>query len=376
MKRMNPSRIARYVILAAILTYITYESYMHVILGGAKVPSVHALCPYGALESMYALLTTGVFIKKIYEGTLILLAVTVVLAVLFRRSFCGFICPFGALQEFFAKIGQRMLGRRHVMPSSIDGPLRYLKYFILPLTAFMAWYTGELWMSSYDPYSAYAHISDISGAIAEDPVAVVGYIMLAVTLVGSFVYDRFFCKYICPAGAFYGIIGKLSTTRVVRNEDMCIHCKACDKSCPVNIKVESFKSVTSMECINCNECVNACPKAGTLEVMSFNKKMTPMAILLAVTVIFFGTIGIAQVTGAYKVTQTSAEDIAKTGTILEKSELKGSYTIEDSAKLRNITLDEMYEDLGIPNTVPKETMLKNISDMVPEFDLDVYKGEK
>ncbi len=93
------------IVLVGLLAWVTFESYMHQILGGGKAPSIHALYPFGALESLYALLFMGSFVKKIYSGTVILLVLTVVLAFLFRRSFCGLLCPFGTLQELFAKLG-------------------------------------------------------------------------------------------------------------------------------------------------------------------------------------------------------------------------------------------------------------------------------
>lgn len=159
--------------LVGLLIWITYESYMHQVLGGGKAPSIHALCPYGALESLYTLLLTESFIKKIYSGTVVLLVLTVALAILFQRSFCGLLCPFGALQEVFAKIGQ-IFKKRFIIPKKIDRFARYFKYIVLILTVGMAWYYGSLWMAPYDPYAAYSHLSAISGSIAEDPLAIIG----------------------------------------------------------------------------------------------------------------------------------------------------------------------------------------------------------
>lgn len=99
----------RYILLAAFLALITVETYLHQVLGGGKAPSIHALCPYGALESLYSLILGGTFIQKIFSGTLILLIIILLIALIFRRSFCGLICPFGALQEFFGVIGKKIL---------------------------------------------------------------------------------------------------------------------------------------------------------------------------------------------------------------------------------------------------------------------------
>ncbi|HEY5525292.1 MAG TPA: 4Fe-4S binding protein, partial [Clostridium sp.] len=112
----------RYILLAIFLIHITVEAYLHQLLGGGEAPSIHALCPYGALESLYSLSFGGIFIGKIFSGTLIILIITLLIALIFRRSFCGLICPFGALQEFFGLIGKKIFKKRFIMPSKIDKP--------------------------------------------------------------------------------------------------------------------------------------------------------------------------------------------------------------------------------------------------------------
>ncbi|GEA30585.1 4Fe-4S binding protein [Clostridium diolis] len=67
------------------------------------------MCPYGGLESLYNLIFGGTFIDKIFSGTIIIFVITLIIALIFRRSFCGLICPFGALQEFFGVIGKKSI---------------------------------------------------------------------------------------------------------------------------------------------------------------------------------------------------------------------------------------------------------------------------
>jgi polyferredoxin len=105
----------RWLLLAVFVILVTVASYLHIANGGGKSPSIHALCPYGGLESLFQVFTTGSFVSKIFAGTMILFGITVVLAIVFRRSFCGLICPFGAIQEFFAKIGQKLFKRKFII---------------------------------------------------------------------------------------------------------------------------------------------------------------------------------------------------------------------------------------------------------------------
>lgn len=369
MKKNKTARWLRGGLLALLLVWVTYESIMHQILGGGKSPSIHALCPYGALESLYALLISGSFIQKIYSGTLILLGVTVLIAIFFRRSFCGLLCPFGALQELFARVGLKIWKKRLIIPVRLDKYLRYLKYVSLVLTVVMAWRLGRLWMTSYDPYAAYGHITAIPATLAEDPLSIVGFILLGVTLIGSFIYDRFFCKYLCPAGAFYAIIGKVSPTSIVRNDETCIHCNLCTKVCPVNLDVAKLDKVTSAECLNCNECVAVCPKKGAIEIKTFKKTISPLVMVIIIAALFFVPIGIAQVTGFYQV----VNEAPSAGEITSFTELKGFMTIAESAAALGLSDEAFRTALNIPADLPADTRMSELSTLISGYDFDAAK---
>jgi len=99
-------------------------------------------------------------------------------------------------------------------------------------------------------------------------------------------------------GAFYGLISKLSPSKITRNEDTCIKCGLCNKNGPVNIKVSELKEIKSAECINCQSCIISCSKNNTLEFRIKNKSIKPVFVLL----FFFGGIGITKIIGVYEVT--------------------------------------------------------------------------
>ena len=290
------SRILRWAILAAFLLFVLSATALHAL--GYIAPSIHAICPYGGLESMLSLITLGTFIKKIVIGTFVLFITTIVLAVAMRRSYCGQICAFGGLQEFFGKIGKKLFKKRPVIPKKLDRVLRYLKFVVLAVTVAMAWITGELWITPYDPFNALGHLADFNALVTS---YLIGFIVLAVTLLGSVVYDRFFCKYLCPAGALYGAIGQLSPYSIRVDEDKCIKCGLCNKACPMNVEVMNCKNgrVTDIECINCNECVNACPvKSAASAGYSRKKVLSPIIATLLALSLFFVPIIIASATGS------------------------------------------------------------------------------
>lgn len=364
MKNNKLIKNIRYILLTTFLIIITLKAYLHQTLGGEKSPSIHALCPYGALESFYSLIFEGTFIQKIYPGTLVLFIIILILALVFRRSFCGLICPFGALQEFFGIIGKKLFKKRFIVPEKIDKPLRYFKYIVLVITIYFAWQTSGLWVNPYDPWAAYGHISEGFSSLTEEYL--IGFILLLVTLIGSLLYDRFFCKYLCPMGAFYGIISKLSPSKITRNEDNCINCSVCDKNCPVNIKVSEVKEINSAECINCQACILSCPKKDTLQFKTAGKPIKPLVVIILVISIFFGGILITKTIGIY---ETLPSKITST-TNLTPEELKGYMTLEDVSIGLKLNLNEVYEKLEIPTTIPKDTKLKEVKNFLPDFKVE------
>ena len=285
MKNKQVFRWVRWFGLLIILVNITYTLMIHQTKGSAKAPSVHALCPFGGLESLFSYFSTGTLIPKILTSTFLILIVTIVISILFRRSFCGILCPFGALQEVFAKIGQAVFKKRLIIPAIIDKPLRYAKYVVFIITIGGAWATRTLWWVNYDPYSTAAHI--FRGLPALWAGLAFGSIILLIMMLGSFLYDRFFCKYFCPLGVFIAIIGYFSPSRVVRDDSVCIHCNLCSKVCPVNIPVASEKEVLTPECISCHECIDVCPKEGAIGFFIGRKPVSILLTWVLVMVLFF-----------------------------------------------------------------------------------------
>jgi NAD-dependent dihydropyrimidine dehydrogenase PreA subunit len=364
MKRNKLLKSLRYILLAIFLIHSTVEAYLHQLLGGGKEPSIHALCPYGGLESLYSVTFGGKYIDKIFSGTLIILVITLIIALIFRRSFCGLICPFGALQEFFGVIGKKVFRKRFIVPEIMDKPLRYLKYVVLIVTLYFAWVTAGLWVNPYDPWAAYGHVSAGFESLIEEYS--IGLIILIVILIGSLLYDRFFCKYLCPMGAFYGIVSKLSPSKITRNENTCVNCGICNKNCPVNIKVSEKKEIKSAECINCQNCILSCPKNNTLEFKVSTKPIKPVFVLSLVFVLFFGGIGITNLMGVYEITPPPITSETK----INPEEIKGYMTLEELSIGLNMDLNEVYKKLDLPGSISKDTKLKDIKNTIPDFDVE------
>jgi NAD-dependent dihydropyrimidine dehydrogenase PreA subunit len=372
------SKILRWVILGSLLAFVISATILHVL--GEAAPSIHAICPYGGLESLLSIVTIGTFVKKIFLGTFILFIVTLVMAIVLRRSFCGQICPFGGLQEFFAKLGQKIFRKRLTIPRKLDRVLRYLKYAVLLLTVAMSWLTAELWITPYDPYNALGHLADWNTLTT---TYLAGFILLIVTALGSLLFDRFFCKYLCPAGALYGIIGKISPYAVRVNKGKCIRCGLCDSACPMNVRVMDCKKgkVTDIECINCNECVNACPKKGAIST-GFSRKaiLHPIIAIIVTLTLFFIPILVSKAFGYYQVlpNKFTQEQSIGTGTGegqgdaceetggtingVSSGDIKGYLTLNDVSRILAIPPDELLTKLGLPADFPLDYEMKSAAE--------------
>ena len=357
----------RMFILIGFLGFVTFESYQHAVLGGGKAASIHALCPFGALESLQLILSQGIMIKRIYAGTFALLLITVILALFSRRSFCGLICPFGTLQELFAKLGQKIFKRKFEMDTRVDSYLRYVKYAMLLIALVSAWKLGELWIAPYDPWVAYGHLFSGFEELIEENIW--GLSLLVMTLIGSMLYDRFFCKYMCPMGAFLALVSKLSPTVIKRDEDHCISCGLCRKVCPVNIKVDLVSEVNSVECINCQLCVVDCPVEGALENRVHKWIVKPGVLLLAVMLLYFGGIGLAKVTGYGGVLP---ERISSTSA-LTSEDIRGYMTLEEVAIGTGIDTEVLYSMLELSDEVPSNAKMKELKTLLPGFEVEAVR---
>ncbi len=231
--------------------------------------SLHALCPFGGVVSLYQFITTGTFVQKVHQSSLVLMIIGVVLALLAGPVFCGWVCPLGTFQEWIAKIGKKIFKRRynHFIPAKIDNVLRYLRYLVLIWVVFMTARSMTLVFAEVDPYFALFNFWT-------SEVAVGGLIVLGLTIIASLFVERPWCKYACPYGAFLGIFNLFRIFSLRRNADTCIDCKACDKACPMNIEVSKMSVVRNHQCISCMECTSSahCPVPQTVDFMIGGKK--------------------------------------------------------------------------------------------------------
>lgn len=178
--------------------------------------------------------------------------------------FCGWLCPFGFLQEWFAKLG-RLLKLPHLrVAAKFEKWLRFSRYILFGLSTAGVGFTIFL-LSPYGSFMGLLtqNVSYITSAT---------WILLGAFLTLSLFVDRPFCRYFCSEGARYGIVSLGRIFTINRKEENCISCGKCNKKCPVQIEVSTKKHVRNAQCINCFECIAACPVDNTLSYgWAFNK---------------------------------------------------------------------------------------------------------
>ena len=228
------------------------------VLSGA---SVHALCPFGGVVSIYQFASAGTYVKKAHESSFVLMIIGFLLALALGPVFCGWVCPMGSVQEWLGKLGRRIWKKRynHFVPSGIDNILRYLRYGVLVWVLYVTIMTGTLMFADIDPYIALFNFW--SGE-----VALTAIVILVVVLVLSLFVERPFCKYACPYGAVLGVFNLFRIFKIKRNAPTCIDCKQCDRDCPMNIVVSKGEVVRDHQCISCMKCTSeqTCPVENTV----------------------------------------------------------------------------------------------------------------
>lgn len=368
MKKLSKSAIFRWSVLVAVLAATVAVNYLHTTVGKAY-PSVHAFCPLGGLENLWSWVGGHGNLQKLFAGTMTLFFFTSAFALFFGRSFCGNICPFGTLQELVGKL----MPYKITLPKRVDAVMRYLKYGVLALITVMAWATATLWFAPYDPYTAFAHIWSGAELLNENGI---GFIILIGVIIGSLFIERFWCRYLCPAGAVYGLLAKVGITKIKRTA--CVSCQKCNIVCPMGIDVASSDTVNALECIQCGKCTDACPTKTerVLDFSFFGKTMSSLAyIVLAVTVFLGGLVALDAV-NLLEVSVPSIEKVEQTGEFIKLSDLRGSMTIADGARYAGLSLEEFYVAMEIPTSVPDTTQLKSVSTLVPGYDFHVIKASK
>ncbi len=251
--RKNKWKILRWTVLLSInlLFFVSFFADIQILegtLSGSRFFGFHQIDPFAALQIILA--------SKLIMVNLIIGVVTICIVYLFfgGRSFCSWICPYHWLAEQGEKIHQYLKKKKIIRNHTFDTKIRYY-FFVI--------FLGLAWLTGYTVFETINPVGIISRAIVYGPSLML--IWVAMLLVFEIVYSRRgWCRYFCPVGVSYQLIGMLSLFRVKWDKEKCSNCKRCQSVCMVpdvlNNTVNTGKSnyVDSSLCTRCGMCVDIC----------------------------------------------------------------------------------------------------------------------
>ncbi|WP_405282543.1 4Fe-4S binding protein [Gaopeijia maritima] len=171
---------------------------------------------------------------------LLIAGFTLLATLLFGRVFCGFLCPFGALQDLLTRFVPRRFQRR--VPERLHRAGLKVKYVVLAVILVPALLGSHA--------SLYPYFEPFGTVFFRSPSVLLWAIALAF-IAASAVVPRFYCRYACPLGAALAI-GSLVSINRIRRVEHCTLCKVCENACPTG--AIRGAEIDFKECVRCNAC--------------------------------------------------------------------------------------------------------------------------
>ena len=198
----------------AFAAFILGSGALHYLATTQQVASIDAYCPFGGVETLWRWFTTGSYVSKTHASNLVLLVGLLAGTLLAGGAFCGWVCPFGALQELLANVRRWLRLPQLKVPEKLDRWLGYGRYVVLAGILYATISTVKLWFASYDPYRTIFGL----GWLFEPNLAEAwpAYLVAGVILVGAVLIPRFWCRYACPLGGLISLVQRISFLRIGR----------------------------------------------------------------------------------------------------------------------------------------------------------------
>ncbi len=165
-----------------------------------------------------------------------------------RGAYCGWLCPFGALQEITNRIARYLGVKQWEVPWNLNERLSAIKYLIFLGLAGVA-------LASIDRAEQIAEVEPFKTAIVLKFNRAWPFVLYALVLLGVGLFvERFYCRYLCPLGAALAIPARLRTFDWLKRYRDCGNpCKVCANECPVDA-INPIGEISPNECINCMNC--------------------------------------------------------------------------------------------------------------------------
>jgi len=197
---------------------------------------------------------------------------TVVLTIIFGRFFCSWVCPFGSIHHFVGFLGSRKKTTPQKIQLNKYRKAQCIKYFVLIVFLFMAAFpslASSLQTGLLDPIPLVTRSvnlvllpildSSVNFVSVTSRFYVGAWLIFAIFLAAvlfNLLIPRFYCRFVCPLGALFGIIDRFAIWRIGKNQSECIDCKLCEKSCEGGC--EPAGNIRISECVLCFNCLDDC----------------------------------------------------------------------------------------------------------------------
>ncbi len=241
-------------------------------------PGARFACPIGSFQSLMG--SPDIRFSFYVIGFLMLVSVGV------GRLVCGFLCPFGLIQEIIHKIPTPKIRRRRIFKS-----LSYFKYVIgLVMVLLIPAITMELTGIANPAFCKYLCPTGTLEAgiplvvLNENLLRTIGFlywwkigVLIAVLIAMVFIF-RPFCRFLCPLGAFYAMFNRYAVFGLKLERDKCTNCNLCVTAC--KMELNPVKELHTRECIVCGDCAAKCPHKAIKFGSRLNQSETNQAKLI------------------------------------------------------------------------------------------------
>ncbi|KUO70301.1 MAG: hypothetical protein APF77_16560 [Clostridia bacterium BRH_c25] len=230
------------------------------------------------------LILLAAFINKAITSSIVVLWISyILLALLFGRAYCGYICPIGLKQRFFNFVGELIFKEPFEIPKRLDKYMRMFKYIVASVLIIWSLFKLRILIGD-NPLSQYSELWNELGFI-EGMLDWVMIILFLSTIIGSITIKYFYCKYFCIKGSVFGLLSNVCAFRLKVDKNKCTECKSCSMNCPMNIRVHTLETVKSMDCLRCQQCVAVCSEKAINN--TFMGMAISPAVLIPVIIIAF-----------------------------------------------------------------------------------------
>lgn len=271
-KRILPSKRKIVQLYAAVLFNVNFKGFItgNIYKGDTKkmclpglncysCPGAVGACPLGSLQGSFSADRSTLYY---------VCGILVLYGLLLGRMICGWLCPFGLIQELLYKIKTPKLKK-----GKITRLLSYFKYVVLVFFVFIVpimYAFRDTPLPTFCKYICPAGtleggIGLLSNKVNESYFAMLGplftwkFLLMISFIVACVFVFRLFCRFICPLGALYGFFNKFSFFGVKVQESKCTNCNLCVAHCKMDIKKPG-----DHECISCGDCIKVCPTKAIL----------------------------------------------------------------------------------------------------------------